>query len=50
MGNNRGNIYSLEHVYLDPTDPLFWDFSWYGRFSSILHARGQRVAHRYRPQ
>jgi pimeloyl-ACP methyl ester carboxylesterase len=28
MGNNRGNIYSLEHVYLDPTDPLFWDFSW----------------------
>lgn len=28
MGNNRGNIYSLEHVYLTPADNLFWDFSW----------------------
>jgi len=29
MGNNRGNVYSLEHIYLTPADDMFWDFSWY---------------------
>lgn len=26
--NNRGTTWSRKHVYLDPSDPVFWDFSW----------------------
>ena len=29
VGNSRGNIYSRQHVSLDPDeDSAFWDFSW----------------------
>eukprot|EP00164_Ancoracysta_twista_P001858 GFYU01002442.1.p1 GENE.GFYU01002442.1~~GFYU01002442.1.p1 ORF type:complete len:422 (+),score=99.94 GFYU01002442.1:142-1407(+) len=25
--NNRGTVYSQRHIYLDPSDPMFWQFS-----------------------
>lgn len=29
MGNARGNKYSREHVRLEPSQAIFWDFSWH---------------------
>jgi len=26
LGNNRGNIYSRNHISLSPTDRAFWNF------------------------
>lgn len=28
FGNVRGNYYSRKHSTLDPSDPLFWEFTW----------------------
>lgn len=28
LGNNRGNKYSKEHLYLKPTSKEFWDYDW----------------------
>jgi pimeloyl-ACP methyl ester carboxylesterase len=28
MGNSRGNLYSLGHVTLNPSEKEFWEFSW----------------------
>jgi len=28
MGNSRGNLYSREHVSIDPNSEAFWKFSW----------------------
>ena len=27
LGNARGNAYSKKHLYLDPEEEEFWDFS-----------------------
>lgn len=29
MPNVRGNLYSRNHVSLDPDEEIFWDFSWH---------------------
>ncbi|XP_073819186.1 lipase 3 isoform X1 [Musca autumnalis] len=29
LGNNRGNIYSRHNVFLNASDPEFWNFSWH---------------------
>lgn len=29
LGNNRGNTYSRNNIYLGPTENRFWNFSWY---------------------
>jgi len=29
LGNFRGTQYSLEHTTLDPSEEMFWEFSWY---------------------
>ncbi|GMR44727.1 hypothetical protein PMAYCL1PPCAC_14922, partial [Pristionchus mayeri] len=29
MGNNRGNIYSTEHVKFTKSNPQFWNFTWH---------------------
>ncbi|KRT85849.1 hydrolase, partial [Oryctes borbonicus] len=29
MGNVRGNRYSRRHIYMNPKNPEFWEFSWH---------------------
>lgn len=28
LANSRGNTYSRKHVYLDPKEPSYWNFSY----------------------
>ncbi|CAB3254442.1 unnamed protein product [Arctia plantaginis] len=29
LGNARGNKHSRRHIFMDPSEALFWDFSWH---------------------
>lgn len=49
LGNTRGNIYSRSHIYLDPDDAEFWQYSWVVLSFSRFTANGSKVIYEKPP-